>query len=363
MIELQSPPGSDELEVAVIGPGYGESIVVHIGEGRWAVVDSCVNAKTKVPHALAYLDALGVDPAESVDLVVATHWHMDHVKGMGRLTETCRKADFCCPAVFTNREALTFVGAMAGHEAGLTGTLATEMREAVSALVRRKSRPRFAIANRRILRRGQCEVWSLSPGDKAVVRSVGAMSGLQSSKSPTTNLLGTLLPNQASVALWIKIADIAVLLGSDLQRAEWIEVLENSARPQGRASALKAPHHGSGNAHEVRVWDEMMTEEPVVVVTPFRGGRNPPPTRDDLRQILEVTRDAYITAEPRAAQSVEALVRGVDGAILPERPSARTLDESGIVRLRRKLESPDGWKVVTFGSACHMRDYVELADE
>ena len=41
--ELQTAPREDEVEVALPGSGYGESIVVHIGEGSSIVVDSCIN--------------------------------------------------------------------------------------------------------------------------------------------------------------------------------------------------------------------------------------------------------------------------------------------------------------------------------
>ena len=356
--ERHSPPGADELELAIIGPGYGESVVVHTGGGRWAVVDSCVNARTGVPHALEYLDALGVDPADSVDLVVATHWHADHVGGLGRLTTTCRRAVFCCPVVFTNREVLTFVGAMAGHDVGHAGASTKEMREVLSVLRERKVRPRFAIANRRILRQGDCVVWSLSPGDGAVVRYVRSASSVQSSEDPTTTLPRTLSPNQTSVALWIKIRDVAVVLGSDLEKTGWIEVLDSTARPQGRASVLKVSHHGSANAHEPRLWDEMMTKGPVAVVTPFRGSRNPPPTRKDLQRVLRMTSNAYITAEPRAARSIKALNRRI-GRRFREMPmSGRPSSEPGMVRLRRGLESSDGWKVTPFGGACHLQEYL-----
>lgn len=356
--ELRSPPGADELELAIIGPGYGESIVVHTGSGRWAVVDSCVNAKTKVPQALDYLDVLGVDPAESVDLVVATHWHMDHVRGIGQLTKTCRRADFCCPAVFTSREALALAGAMSGHDFGPAGALATEMREAISALLKRRSRPRFAIANRRILRRDECEVWSLSPGDKAVVRSVGSAARERATETPTAGVPGTLLPNQASVVLWIKVKDVAVVLGSDLHRTDWTDILGDAERPRGRASVIKVPHHGSGDAHEPRVWAEMMTRESVAVVTPFRRGRNPPPTRENLQNILKRSCDAYLTAEPQAPRPVTDLEREV-GKAIPRRLSGPAVDELSMVRLRRGVDSPGKWKVTTFGSACHLQDYLK----
>ena len=42
-----SPPGEDEFEVVLLGPGYGESIVLHVGYGGWIIVDSCINAEPK----------------------------------------------------------------------------------------------------------------------------------------------------------------------------------------------------------------------------------------------------------------------------------------------------------------------------
>ena len=353
--ELGSPPRADELELTIIGPGHGESVVVHTGDGRWAVVDSCVNAKTGEPRALGYLNAVGVDPADSVDLVVATHWHEDHVRGMGQLTATCCRAAFCCPAVFANRELLRFIGTRQGYDVGQDGIWAKEMRDVLSAVLHGKARPRFAIANRRVLRRGECEVWSLSPSDGAAVRSARYVSTILSAKVRTEVPSGTLSPNQASVALWIKMGDVKVLLGADLERAGWIEILRSSTRPQGRASVFKIPHHGSDNAHESRVWDKMTTRGPVAVVTPFGKGRNRPPTRKQLQKILDMTKDAYITAEPRAAQSVKTL---------NQEAGKRSLDEPGIVRLRRGLESPDGWKVEMFGGACHLQNYLtRTADE
>jgi len=40
------PVKQDEIEVSVFGPGYGESILVHLGAGKWVIVDSCRDNKT-----------------------------------------------------------------------------------------------------------------------------------------------------------------------------------------------------------------------------------------------------------------------------------------------------------------------------
>ena len=86
------PPGKNEFEITLFGPGYGESVVLHVGNGAWIVVDSCID-KENTPVAIHYLNRLGVDPAEAVTLVVATHWHDDHIRGMARLVAACTNAN------------------------------------------------------------------------------------------------------------------------------------------------------------------------------------------------------------------------------------------------------------------------------
>jgi glyoxylase-like metal-dependent hydrolase (beta-lactamase superfamily II) len=79
-----APPGESEFEVSVFGPGHGECIVLHVGKGDWVVVDSHRDSETNEPVALRYLQTLGVNSAERVKMVVATHWHDDHMDGAWR---------------------------------------------------------------------------------------------------------------------------------------------------------------------------------------------------------------------------------------------------------------------------------------
>ncbi|HAS16681.1 MAG: hypothetical protein A2035_06355 [Nitrospirae bacterium GWA2_42_11] len=75
------PPKSDQIEVTLIGPGYGETILIHLGNNKWVVVDSCIDSRTSEPAALSYLQSIGINPETSVVLIIATHWHDDHVRG------------------------------------------------------------------------------------------------------------------------------------------------------------------------------------------------------------------------------------------------------------------------------------------
>src|ERR1700677_5106078 len=119
--KVANPPALDEVEVTVIGPGFGECIVVHTGNGRWLIVDSCRDPSTKQPVALLYLRALGIDPTASVDWIVATHWHADHVGGIHELVSTCSNAQFFCASVLNEREFLRYAAqtrAVAGAKKG-----------------------------------------------------------------------------------------------------------------------------------------------------------------------------------------------------------------------------------------------------
>ena len=99
-------PKVDELEISLFGPGYGESILLHIGDGKWIIIDSCIDKKSNQPAALNYLKNIGVDPSKDVKLVVATHWHDDHIRGLGRIVEECTEATFVCSTAIKNIEFL-----------------------------------------------------------------------------------------------------------------------------------------------------------------------------------------------------------------------------------------------------------------
>jgi glyoxylase-like metal-dependent hydrolase (beta-lactamase superfamily II) len=71
-----SRPCTDTVEVTVLGGGLGESVVVHVGDNNWLIIDSF--RRNGQPAALEYLDQIGVSPA-SVKAVLASHWHQGPV--------------------------------------------------------------------------------------------------------------------------------------------------------------------------------------------------------------------------------------------------------------------------------------------
>ncbi len=341
----------------MFGPGYGESVVLHTGQGRWVIVDSCID-NSGYPRALGYLESIGVNPSRAVDLIVATHWHDDHIRGMSRLVEVCERAAFSCAAALLTKEFLTVVGVWSGSRVTSDGSGLREIRDVFTTLGSRAKKPTFALANRLIHSQGECQIWSLSPGDadfSNFLRSVGALSP---DAGQTKTRIPSVSPNEVGIVVWINVRDANLLLGSDSEKGAWLEILQNR-QPIGQASVFKVPHHGSADAHEERVWKEMLVTEPFAVLTPWWRGGRALPTRQDVRRILAQTSNAFATSNARlTVQSAKRRDGMVDRTIRESNVTIRRQPIlAGAVRLRHVLGSRSKWKVEMFGPACHLHDY------
>lgn len=355
---LQSPPDDQEIEVTLLGPGYGESVVLHIGGGSWVIVDSCIDDDGS-PRSLRYLDSVGVDPSDAVVLIVATHWHDDHIRGMASVVQTCRNASFCCAAALRSQEFLTVVDAWERHPLTNAGSGVRELYRVFSHLHAKDTQPIFALADRLIYTAKECEIRSISPSDPFFQQFLRSIGRLSSAQGQTKTRVPDPQSNDVAVALWVSVGDVAVLLGSDLEKRGWVEVLQSHTRPTVKASAFKVPHHGSRSADHPELWEQMLIRCPIATLTPWRLGGHTLPTDADAKRILKYTPHAYITAgsystrQPkRRVQTVSKMV-GESNIKLRRRPLS-----SGAVQLRRAIGSEGRWKVKTFGPACHLNDFV-----
>ena len=357
MKTTETPPGVDEFELTLFGPGYGESIVLHLGGGVWVLVDSCLDT-SGAPRALRYLQSIGLDPAQVVALIVATHWHDDHIRGMAQLVEQCSRARFCCASVLGKREFLAAVGALEGRHLSSAGSGIREIHGVFSRLGQRTPRqtPKLALGNRRIFDQGGCEIWTLSPNDRDYAAFLKTIGSLIPSGGQSKGRVPDPSPNEVAVVLWVRIENIVVLLGSDLEKPGWVEILQSAERPTSKASVFKVPHHGSNNAHDPAVWTRMLEPNPYAVLTPWRRGGRALPTQRDVKRILSCTPNAYATAkESLPAKATRRRPKMVDRTMGESGTKLRWLMmSSDAIRLRRPLDARTGWKVQKFGSACRL---------
>ena len=359
--EVGVPPDDDEFQVVLLGPGYGESIVLHIGCGSWVIVDSCIDGAGS-PRALEYLASIGVSPKQAVDLVVATHWHDDHIRGMAKLVEVCSKADFCCAGALRNKEFLAAAGALEGRHFSEDGSGVREIHGVFTRLRSKGVSPTFAVANRRIHAQGGCEIWSLAPDDAAFQNFLKSVSNLFPSENRTKPRIPSVTPNDMSVVLWIGVDDIAVLLGSDLEKRGWIRIQESKERPTGKASVFKVPHHGSANAHELGVWNRMLDPKPFAILAPWQRGNRILPTKSDVQRILSHTPNAYATTSgglraPTGRRENNMVHRTIRESEVRLQRLEMSFDA---IRLRRKIGLRTRWTVETLGDACRLNDFASL---
>ncbi len=359
MKNARKPPEDQEFELTLLGPGYGESIVMHVGGGEWVVVDSFLDSAGR-PAAVRYLEEISVNPAESVVLIVATHWHDDHIRGIARLVTLCSAAGFCCAGALFCEEFLTLAGALERRHFSASGSGMREMHDVFSVFEVTGKRPAHAMANRVVLRTDACTVSSLSSSDAVFQSFLKSVERLIPGRGANKTRIPTLFPNQAAVALRVNAQPVSLLLGADLERSGWVAIFEDKTRPAGRASVFKVPHHGSKDADEPGIWKFLLEPDSYVVLTSWRRGSRVLPTPQGTRRISAATANAYVSAA-----NTQPVRRGLRHA---ERSVAKTLRESGVqlrspesqdssVRLRRRFVSARPWSLELRGDARHLKNF------
>lgn len=365
------PPGPDEFELALFGPGFGECILVHVGAGRWAVIDSCVDTKDTAdrrPVAEKYLRALGVQLNPSVDLILASHWHSDHIRGLGRLVEHCGNAKFACAQAMVGEEFQVFAEQMATAAAATDGAKLIDFRDAIRHVTARGGVIRFATGNKLMgawpspdgTGQNRCTITALSPSDREFTLFLEQLAASRPQPTQPKRAAVPSAPNLVSVVLHIKFENVSVLLGADMEthhdpaRGWTAAVAEARLAGLGRADVLKVPHHGSLTGHHEEVWRDLLIKKPLAVVTPFNKLPDDKklPTADDVLRLQSLASRVFQTApagRSNARGRGAAVERGLIESNIVIRDSAVAL---GLVRLRWSAQA--GWRTELFPPAAEL---------
>jgi hypothetical protein len=168
---------------------------VHLGSNLWIVVDSCKDQRNHQVSALTYLDRIGVNPAEAVTLVVATHADDDHFSGIAEVFDRCESSVFVCSEAITKEEFFALTKADDHAHAGLRVRAFSEYRQVFDIISSRSSsRPGFrplrrALEQRSLLQGTRADndtrVLALSPSDEAVFTLSARLGERTSGARPT----------------------------------------------------------------------------------------------------------------------------------------------------------------------------------
>ena len=351
MIDYGVAPTAEEIELTLFGPGYGEAIAVHLGEGKWLLVDSCIDPDSKGPASGTYLERIGID-AEQVRVIVASHWHDDHVRGISKLSASYPKADFVMSAVFNDKDARSFLAAYCGAS---SSGLARGAKELYAVMVAQETV--FSALHRSIILEGTLNarpvrVTALSPVPAAFAQSLAHFAQYLPRKGEPINHAPDLSPNFQAVILHIDMGEDAMLLGADLEdhnRFGWSAVVADQWSGARRpATAYKVAHHGSFTGHCPKVWTTLLKSDPVACLTPFTLGDLRLPTDADKARVKGNTRHAYISSAATRRPDMDSRLLRRLGDICKK--LARVDAGFGAIRLRKHIGAPS-WNVELFGAA------------
>lgn len=300
-----SQPEAQQLEVSLFGPGIGESVCIHIGHGKWMIVDSCLNPESKEPASLEYLKNLGLNPSEVIELIVITHWHSDHIKGLAQIVEQCPQAQIVWSEALKENEFLKFYEGIAASPLPepFEGE-ADEIKKVLQICLARKANKedlkfRLASADKRLFSQNGFEVWCLSPSDAAIMQSKLEVSRVLNSQKKLRRRV-PMSENLNSVAMLILSPMGNALLGADLEvctnpsaTTGWDAVLTSAAKPQDKARIFKIPHHGSVTGHHDEVWSQMIETNSISMVTEYINSSLPKPS--DIERLKKHTTELYRT--------------------------------------------------------------------
>lgn len=296
-------------EISLFGPGVGECIVIHYGEGRWFVVDSCLSPHSKNPIALEYLEALGVDVATQVTGVLVSHWHSDHIEGAYRLIRACENAVVQAPAALVSGEALNLACLYKKDPFGGTDDEIREFRKITEYLKKEGQQDRFRLVKARHTffddRDVGARLVALSPSDVATTQAIERIRELKpGTGGRRVRLVAPSSENLSAVALYFSFGGFVALLGADLEekgnkKTGWSAVLGSGMDAElslRQASVYKVAHHGSKSAHHPSIWEQMLIERPLAITTTYSKSRLP--SVDDVRRIRSLASSFIVTRDP-----------------------------------------------------------------
>lgn len=367
-------PEADEIEITTIGGGLnGESIVVHIGNGHWIIIDSCTySTDSKTPLALRYLKDIGIKPEESVNEVVCTHWHLDHINGLNNIVEECKNARLFIPNVGNVTDYLRILFP-ATYDPKTNSTILEIFDKSIEIVKARERNnwPIYVTCNSQIAvcnfkDKTQVELLAISPSNQLqddFARTVADASV----SSLTCDIKKRILnPNLCSIACILRTPTFNAIIGGDLEkqsgdnkvcpednncpnRLGWCSVFDTSTQYQNDASFdnIKLPHHSSVTGFCPRLWKNNK-HKPISTSTLYSKGYKLPVS--NMMQIYLSNSIAYFLTGTHVISE-----KGVESDPLDELTKDALITQErvadfGIIVTRRKL-SADSWIVKGYGAS------------
>lgn len=358
----------DELEITTMGVGSqsGESIVMHLGDGNWIIIDSCKTCDGIV-MPLYHLKMLGVE-LEHVNKIVCTHWHDDHIGGLSTVVEQCTNAEFYYPIVGQDNNYLSLLrkGDKAQNQSSV-------WKEFIACYNLAKQKSSFCGSDKLVYDDDKgIQLFTLSPSDKMIAKMLQIIADFEKSADYRRFNDSAITPNMGCSALLLVTPECKILLGADLEanrsnkenedacinqcakryEVGWCNVIKKSTSfKRKKISYFKLPHHSSKTGYCNAIYTEHVTDLPISVSTVFVNNAGVKlPQKDMLIKYHDRSTEMYLTSRGPRKKDRGKGKSMLDSLAFPHIESVSVLrDEPGLVCSRKKKGQP--WQTYLIGSA------------
>lgn len=410
-------PNDEVAEVTLIGGphGYGESVVIHIGNGEWAIVDSCIDPYTKESLPLSYLLKMGVDVKNRLKYIICTHWHKDHIDGISKLLESCSSDAIFALSCAEDRKTMVYEYASNFDYTGRSKVL-EELTKTFKIASERKIKVKRVEQDKLIFKKGNVQCFALSPSEfeirkfekniasamnrfnKVVTeiskreqepsRIVEEASDIQQDffdsiqnllddagaednvvKESVVELVefkdaNKIEKNDRCVAMLISFGSHHVILGADLEvscvDSGWHSVISCECMKGIKANLLKIPHHGSKTGYLEDFINQCIEPQATAKLSTWISGSRKLPDTSVLKEYFSHTSNLFITNDKLLKYKNTEKDRSIR-KIMNEKTEEiiEIVPLLGIVQSRISLDSKTGeWETVLFGSATRITDKI-----
>lgn len=424
--EKLEAPASNEAEVTLIGgtTGFGETIIIHIGDGFWAVVDSCTNPLSGECVALSYLKEIGVTIEDHLLYVVCTHWHEDHILGLSKLIEACSNKTVLALSCADDREKFIYEMMEKCNYTGKSRKL-TELRDCINKANEKGIKVKRVLQDQMIFNKNGTECFALSPSSKEIEKFNKELANAQEKLQKVVGQVARLKQidkasiedastveeeifesfadliaenldednvsfekvedllkykdvkkievNDRCVAMLLKIKGHNVILGADLEHDQkkspeggWQSASDCECMDNVVANLYKIPHHGSETGYYEYFLQKHIKPDAVSKLTSWIKGSKVLPKAEMLRKYYSHSKNLYVTTTSLLRMKNNEENRTFRKIMNETTEKIMELKpQLGIIRSRINIDSDDDtWRTEYFGSAKSIeKEYLDSLED
>jgi len=269
----------------------------------------------------------------------------DHITGISNiLQEASHEAKLVISPIIQQEKFLEYIAIGLKEKVESTA----EFGKVIDFIKKNSSRVIVPITDKIIFpyKENDIEVYTLSPNDVDLYEYIAAIM-LPDERRKTSYSFPE--SNNLSIVMLVKFGTDGILLGSDLENAANInsgwKKLVSSYRYNNRLSLVKIPHHGSSDAHNDDLWENILCDKPLSVVTVFNKSV-PLPKNSDIDRLRALSQALFVVGEKtkkdrKLENHAKKVLHDVKIKSIPTK--------IGLSRFRRSI-GDDEWTVETFGA-------------